>query len=194
MTGTKFFKPYLFLGLALLLAVVVLWVERPDSFHKGDREEIQLFPKFQATEVARIEIERLSNGVQLEREGADWKATQWPVEPQRMSFIADDGKVGLALDRVVDLVGTSIVSKNPQKHIQFEVNNIGVQVRLFDAAGKGLAHFYIGKPGPDFTSSYVRKEGEDVVYLTPASLRGIFATDLESWKKPEPKEEEGKKK
>jgi len=57
----------------------------------------------------------------------------------------------------------------------------GVEVKVFDAEQKILAHFFIGKTGPDFFSTYLRKEGSDEV-LQLGSITSTFDKTIENWR------------
>lgn len=43
-----------------------------------------------------------------------------------------------------------------------------------------VANFYVGKAGPDFDSTYIRLDGEDVVYLSKGYVRYYF--DKDDWR------------
>lgn len=171
-------RPVFYLLGALVLAAIVVLIERPGGT-PGDREGTrQIFKTLDPNKVARIEIERLLDGVSLVREEKMWLVGKGdePLTP------ADAAKVSEALTTLQQFTTTSLVSTNPEKQGVFQVNQLGLQVRAYDAAGALLAHVYVGKQGPDFFSTYVRHGGEDRVYLTRTSLSGHFPTVLEYWR------------
>ncbi len=181
------------------LAIVILLLEKPWATKVGDVFEKRFFENLNTQEAARIEIEHLLYGVQLQKEGDQWRVAEFKTklkgelgktdngqrtvdkrqEPQW--FPADYKKVDLSLSGLQDLTIIALAGKNPEKHGYFEVNAVGMQVRLFDKEGKNMAHLYIGKTGPAFTESYVRKEGEKEVYIANRYLRSSFPPVVKDW-------------
>lgn len=176
-------KPYLYLAGAIALALLVWWVERPEKPKRGDVATGYLFPDFKVDGTYRLEVEHLSDGVRLVKEGTSWKVANLKGGTQGEEwFEADSARVKVALDAMAALELASLVGSNPEKHVKFEVDNIAVQVRAMNENGEKLVHLYVGKSGPDFMSTYVRKEGDDNVYLTNRYLRGSFNTEVENWR------------
>jgi len=76
-----------------------------------------------------------------------------------------------------------IASKNPNKQDVFEVNkDKGIEVSILDNNKSKLAHFYVGKNGPDLFSTYIRKEGSQQVVLTTGILKPVFEKELKYWR------------
>ncbi|MBD3237144.1 MAG: DUF4340 domain-containing protein [Candidatus Eisenbacteria bacterium] len=74
------------------------------------------------------------------------------------------------------------VSTNPDMQATFEVaDTMGTEV-LVRAAGEPLAHFRIGKNGPDFRSQYVRPVGSNEVFQIPEYLRSTFDPGRATWR------------
>jgi hypothetical protein len=76
-----------------------------------------------------------------------------------------------------------IISRNPSKQEIFQVDpNNGFEVEIKGEEDKTLAHFYIGKNGPDFMSTYFRKAGSDEVILYKGfHLRSRFDKPADAW-------------
>lgn len=202
-------RAWLYLTIAVGLAVVILAVERPWTLPKSAGIR-QLFAAFDPNHVARIEIERLLDGVELVRDGAEWKVRplatalrkELPKEADPTGgttllcadaapdgacpfSIANGEKVIEALHALQQMATTSLVSENPERQSLYQVDKIGLQIRAFDRDGQLLAQAYVGKQGPDFFSTYVRREGEEQVYLTRESLQGRFPVQSEYWRSKE---------
>ncbi|MBI4125371.1 MAG: DUF4340 domain-containing protein [Deltaproteobacteria bacterium] len=202
-------RPYLYLLIVCLAAVAVFWLERPTQERRGDVLNQPLLENFDAGAVARIEIEHLLNGVQLEKKEGAWQVA--PLRSQLKEKLdeqdhgprtlrqgsgqatdngpvswksADPEKIELTFSILQDVLLTSLAAANPERHGLFEVNAAGMQVRFFDAGGKKLAHLHVGKAGPAFTESYVRKEGENEVYLADRYLRSAFSIEPADWETP----------
>lgn len=178
----------------LLAAFVVLLLERPWLPKEGDRFSHFLFENLNTEAVTRIEIEQILNGVQLKKEEGKWWVADFEtklkkdLEGQERTengkqkwFPADSKRIDMSLSTITDIEAVSLAGRNRERHGFFEVNPIGMQVRLFDAQGNKLAHLYIGKTGPAFTESHVRKEGEDEVYIANRYLRSSFPPVANDW-------------
>jgi len=190
-------KPYLYLIIVSLIAIVVWYLEKPTTSKKGDILNQALLKDFSNKDIARFEIEHLLNGVQLKKTGDNWKvaALETKLKSQLNKkerkegekvikwYEADNSKIDFNLDILRDTELKSLVGNNPEKHGPFEVTEAtGMQFRLFDAEGKVLGHFYFGKSSGGFMESYLRKEGEKEVYLTNRILRGAFPTKVVAWR------------
>lgn len=205
-------RPYLYLLAVSLAAIVIFRVERTD--HRGDVLHRPLLENFDPSAVARIEIEHLLEGVQLEKREGKWMAAPFKTELKKTleeegeqngnpkseirnlkqirnlkSEIqnkpawspADAEKIDWSLSILQDVRLVSLAGSNPERHGYFEASPVGMQLRLFDDGGKKTVHLFIGKAGPAFTESYVRRDGEDNVYLADRFLRGYFSVDAGDW-------------
>lgn len=197
-------KPYLFLLSACALTVIVWMVEKPLEEKKGDILEIPLLQGIDLNSVAKIEIEYLLQGVVLKKENGEWfvadkkpvmkekleesQAKEKGIDPKTLPQEplqwqpADPKKIELRFDILRDTELVSFVGDNPKKHGFFEVNAAGMQLKLFSAEGKLLAHFFLGKSGAGFMECYVRRNEQTAVYLADRNLRGLIPADAENWR------------
>jgi len=162
----------------VVLAAVALLVRRPVGDETPETPESTLFfPDFNRDAAAKIAIKARSGEVELRRSEGKWVITDedkdYPVDK-------------VALDRLLEKVETlergDLVSENSEKQSLFQVDSQGTEVQIFDESGGTLAHFFLGKTGPDFFSTYVRKEGSDKVYVVAEYLRSFFDKPARSWK------------
>jgi hypothetical protein len=165
-------------GLFIILLVFVYLFEGPLS--EQARRKAQgvptLFPGFAQEAAAKIAVKSAKGEVVLERKEDIWQISGTD------GFTADPEAVQNALETVAGFKRESIASKNPEKQDLFEVTPAkGIEVKVFDAAAKTLAQFYIGKMGADFFSNYVRKEGSDEV-IQVASVTSTFDKPVENWR------------
>jgi len=172
----------------VLLAVLVgcaaaaFYVQGPGSADRP-RERAALIPGLKAGDVALVRATKSGAEVVLTREGGAWKLGA-EKEP------ADSAAVEALLAKLVDLRDGAVVSTNPAKQSGYETDaKTGVAVRLEGAGGKVLAAFVIGKRGPDFASSYLRRDGALEVLLVSPDLRVDFARPAERWREPPKKTE-----
>lgn len=196
-------RPYLYLFLACLVAIVVLIAENPTAEKKGDLLDQPLLAAIDKKEITRIEIEHLFDGVQLKKEGEQWwvaplkstlqknletfektnmgKKTTGPSEEPRW-FPASTSQIDFVLGMMQDTAILSLVGKNPEKHPPFEVSTaLSKQVRFFDKGEKKRVHLHLGKLA-GMMQGYLRREGEDEVYLTNRFLQGSVESQLNFWR------------
>ncbi|MBU4484244.1 DUF4340 domain-containing protein [bacterium] len=191
-------KPLLLLGVVILIAIIIFIIESPFKSQRGVFKEDPLFKNLNLTKAHRIEIQYLINGVQLKQDGGDWFVSDLKTklgenldkqnnaddkQEEEKWYDADYIKIESALRILMNLKTTSLVSKNKEKHNLFQVGeNIAQNVKVFDASDNLLADLYIGKRGPSFMNTYVRRGESDEVYLVDKYLQGVFEADLSSWR------------
>ncbi len=193
------FRPYLYLLAAVILAGLVMWMERPDR-STLETEHRPLLPPIDAAQVTTIEIEQLLNGVKLTRQGGAWNVEGLATELAKATipeaakpkdgdgtsahpvYAADPERVHEIFEALANLRVGAVASRNAEHQDQLQVGKLARQVRLKNAADEIVAAVSIGKSGPDYFSTYVRKSDEDVVYLVPDQLQGRFATTIDAWR------------
>jgi hypothetical protein len=171
-------KTYAVLGILLLLLLTVFLFESPfEDRHEHKSGEVLLFETFKTQDAARIEIASGDKKVTLEKAGDLWliKGTE--------GHKADPKAVDGILQTIGKLNRKNLVSKNPEKQDVFQVNEkAGAEVKFYDTGGKTLADLFLGKTGSHFFSTYVRRAGEDMVYLADGYLRGAFVKTPKDWR------------
>lgn len=193
-------RPYYYLLGAIVLAAIVFTLERPDRSRNASAEPTAFAPGWSREQIARVEIDHFLNSVVLTRDGESWRVgagqsaleAERNVKPDRQQQPSDDAPVKSfrADQTLVESMFTAIekmdvgsaVSHHPDQHHQFQVGKLGLQVRALNAAGEKVLHFYVGKQGQDYFSTYVRRDGEDDVYLVREQLLGRFPAALDVWR------------
>ncbi|MFA4973222.1 MAG: DUF4340 domain-containing protein [bacterium] len=187
-------RPLIYLAIAVAAAIVVLFIENPDMPRVDDASRDTFIPEFDSALVARIEVTQLLEAAALEREGEDWKVTE-RISPMKKELYEKEGKdlpeeewkpaerarVSHALGGFGGLNKGIVVSQNPDNQELFQVKNTGVNVLLLDKGGDEIAEVVIGKNGPDYGSTYVRRSNEDKVYLVDRALVGLFSPVASDW-------------
>ena len=104
----------------MLLGLAVLMVEQPFS----EPEKIQdpdlgkMFPDFDRTKVAEMTFGSFGGETKLIK-----KDDKWFVEEDGNTFPADMEAVQKVFDTISDMDAKEVVSKNPSKHLTFQVNS-----------------------------------------------------------------------
>jgi hypothetical protein len=166
------------LAILVVLVAAVIIIEGPLSKRgkvKAAKESI-LFPGFGMDQVSSVDIKTVDKEVKLKKEDNIWvvaTAGNYPADPKSVEDM---------LGKVRDLKSTLTASKSADKHSQFEVDASGVEVTMLGTGEKALAHFFVGKMGPDYISTYVRKADQDEVLLVGEYLRGVFDKGARGWR------------
>lgn len=188
-------RPIIFLAIAIAVAVIVLIVENPRRSRVDDVGDETFSPGFDSAKVWRVEITQLLQGAELKRDGERWFVGEMltPLkeelvirerreEPGGRWFRANRMRVNSALGSFGGLPQGVVVSMNKEKRRFYQVEATGLHVRLLDKDGGVIEDLIVGKNGPDMASSYVRRAGEDEVYLVRRSLAGVFTPTASNWR------------
>ena len=159
--------------LCVLLGIAYV-VNRPP---KKATEERLLFPEFDSEKVTTIRLYGQEHQLTLNKMDDQWIALEEDELP------ADKDQIAQALQTVAELNRDDIISKNPSKQDIFQVDpNNGYEVMIQGEEDETLAHFYIGKNGPDFMSTYVRKaDSDEVILYSGFHLKSRFDKPADSW-------------
>jgi hypothetical protein len=134
-----------------------------------------IFPGFNSDNVHEIQAFRppqSENGVIMTRESELW------VVKNKFNTKADQQRISRLLSQVKDLKG-ELRSQEPSTFPTFEVEEQkSVHVVFNDSDGKPLAHFLFGKRSEDGNGCFLRKAGEDRVYLVGIN----FVSTFQVWK------------
>jgi len=160
--------------LAALIVAAYFVMQRPGESSSPESSGATLVD-FDSAAVDRLEI-RSPNGLAvIEREGGAWMVTT-PVH-----YRADDATVASTLSSGKRIELKGLVSSNPQKRGLFQVDSAGTMVRIFEH-GAEKAVFWIGKPSPSYTETYVRREGSNDVYLASGIFSSSFSRRTNEWR------------
>jgi hypothetical protein len=171
-------KPRTTLILAAILIVLAGVATLFETSKKKTRAPVgkPLFSAFSLAGADAIAISGKGNNVQLRKQGDRWVvATEgWhEAEPKLPKQI---------LEAVDKFTTTALISTAADKHATFEVDSTGTDVRI-SGGSKVLADFIVGKPGPDYMSTYVRPSGQNKVYLVPSYLGSMVNRGGDTWRR-----------
>jgi len=167
-----------------LVAILIILGITAYLFERGEVREQQgaspkavIFPAFKTDQAAAIEIKTRGKTVSLV------KQENWMVALNEGSYPADKGEVENIFKTVNNMQRESIVSTDPNKYPVFELDPVnGVEVKISRSDHTLLAHFFVGKNGPDLISTYIRIEGEKDVLLLSGMIKPAFDKELKDWR------------
>jgi hypothetical protein len=160
--------------LVLLVAGVILVLQKPGEISTtGANGEVLV--TYDSAAVDGIEISSAGGRVILEKQGTSWMLT----EPVRA--IADEGVVTSTIGSGKAIALKGVVSSNPAKQALFQVDSTGTLVK-FSGKGALLAAFRLGKTGPAYTETYVRRENSNEVFLAEGMPGYMFTRQTRDWR------------
>lgn len=166
----------------ILAAILIVLAGIATLFQTSKRRSLSsqgnpIFPAFSQAKVDGIDFRGKGRTVELRKRGNSWAvATEgWhEADPRAPKDLLD------AVEKNFDT--STLISTAKDKQSSFEVDTTGIEVSLLQG-GKTAAEFVVGKPGPDFMSTYVRPAKENKVYQIPAYLRSMVDRGKETWRK-----------
>jgi hypothetical protein len=160
--------------LVVLIVAAVLVMQRPgeQSVRAGMGAP---FLELDSAAVDRLEVTSTGGRVVLSREGGAWML----IEPLR--YKADPAMVAGAVGQAARMTVVALASANPQKQGVFQVDSTATLLKVFEKKTERAA-VRIGKAGPAYTQTYVRRDGSDEVYLVDGSLSWTFVKAADAWR------------
>ena len=188
-------RPLIYFAAVLILAAVVIALERPDMPSRGDVDETPLFPGYNAKEITRFEVGQLLSGVQAKREGDAWQVADF-VTPMRRELMqkegaalpaeawypADRGIVEGMLGIFGDFPRGMVVSANPEKQAEYQVTGpLGLSVRLYKGDAK-VVDITVGRQSPDYSGNIVKVGDSNDLTLSDRVLTGLIPVAVADWR------------
>lgn len=103
------------------------------------------------------------------------------VPPTTQEQQADTMAVSRLLTHLFLLEVTEPIATGSGAVAKFQINEHSPHVVFFDKRGKALTRLFVGKQGPDFMSSFVRRGDEDAIYLVEKNLHTLMLLPFEDW-------------
>ncbi len=160
--------------LAALMVAAYFVMQRPGESSTPESSRAVLVD-YDSAAVDRIEVRSPNGQAVIERKGGVWMVTA-PVR-----YRADDATVASALSSGKRMELKGLVSSNPEKRHVFQVDSTGTMVRMFEHGAERTV-FWIGKPSPSYTETYVRREGSNDVYLASGLFSSSFSRRTDEWR------------
>ena len=158
----------------VILALLAFLVERSRT-RKLSPHLRRLISEKQTEKIDRIIISREGDTSRLIRENDTWY-----VEILGKKKKTDEKKVDRLFGTLDSLRG-ELVSSSGERYGEYEVDEKGLRA-LFLSNDDTVLDIIVGKSGPDFNSSYVRKTDEEGVYLVNRYLRSVFYPNPDRWR------------
>jgi len=128
-------------------------------------------------DIAKVEIRRPEGAVTLEKEGDHWRVTAPIRAPAGEGLLTG---VQAALD---SLALEAVLSERPESRALFEVDEAsGTLLRVWGADADAPAEWWVGRNTPDFTRAYVRRPGDNRIYLARGLGRDFLYGDANRWR------------
>ena len=195
-------RPVVYLLIALFFAAAIIIIENPFKPRVDDFSFDYLIPDYDTEDVAQVKVSQLLDGAMLTKGEDGWSITEI-ITKQKRDLLEGEGR---KIDEPKPMEGDSqriesalgifsgiskglLVSKNPDNRGKYQVGPAGLQIAAFDKNDKKIFDLIIGKNGPDYTSTFVRKADEDKVYLIRQMAVGVFSPRATDWKKRKIEEE-----
>lgn len=162
---------------ALLALVVLVAAWAAFALFRGSVSDAPVrfgLPKLTPADVDRIVITAHGDTITLARGGAGWLANGYP---------AATGAVDDLIDALSDTGVTSdLVARNAASHARMGVDSTGGRRVRFFKGERALVDLVIGNSGGSYQSAYMRRAGENDVYLVRGRLAGLAGRDLDAWR------------
>lgn len=201
--------------LAILL-LAVFFVRRSHNVNEGGQQK-KLF-NLESDSIAAFEINQFTQGLYFSKEGENWvvqklktdltesieaESETSPTTPKKKKVgkspdtnespvPADPVKISSLLANLTTLKTGEPVATEKVSVSKFQINPHSLHAILYGKDGRELDRFYVGKMGPDFMSSFVKKGAfgtgsaqENLVYLVNENLQGLMSYSYEQWLLPE---------
>jgi len=166
---------WILVGALVVLAVITFFVLRQPGETSASESSGVMLVSYDSASVDKIEVTAPGTSVTLEKQGNGWMVTA----PLR--YRADQSVITAAVGKGKNIEVKNVVSSNPEKQHLFQVDSAGTLIQVY-AGGSPVAAFRVGKPGPSYMETYVRKEGSNDVFLAEGMFTYVFSHPAKDWR------------
>ncbi len=109
----------------------------------------------------------------------------WMISDNGADFwVTDSEKIDELLRNITEeITNETLSSRSKDTHNKFEVTEtLGTKVEVHTGGDEPTVIFFVGKQGPDFISTYVRRDDSDNVYSVPIQLGTIYGREMNGWR------------
>ncbi len=163
------------IAIALLLIVLYPYIEEtlfPQKMgNKADEIDLAYLKKDRIKEII---IDKGEHGILRLISDGGWKVDR---------YMADKQEIDAFFREISNTRIGSMVSKNRANHQSFNVDDEhGYKLTIVPISDKSEKTFIIGNEARGFDSFYIRKAGDERVYIAHSRLRRFLENDLDSWR------------
>jgi hypothetical protein len=188
------------LGIILVVVISIIVIANQLQNKKPSEQSLVFLPQFSISACTELLAVEGKDSAKIMRKGTGWVVvpahasagqTASPIAqpgagPQVTAddeYPADSSLVQTALEKLKNIKKEDIISRNPQKQSELEVDTAkGIYVEAFNDKHTSLGAIYIGKSGPNWDAHFVREKGSNDVYLASGSVRMSFFGSAQKWK------------
>jgi hypothetical protein len=158
---------------ALVLQIIIYALVSRDSYHVTVKEN---FLTVDTSQVNYIKIVNEKGELTLNRKGVRWQIG----DP--LNYPANPSYVKTLLEKVAGLKMESLITKNTDKYVLYELDNPIAKYVEIGIEGGEIQKFYCGKSNETYTHTYIRHADSDEVWLVEGSPRSSFSREPEQWR------------
>ncbi len=163
------------ISLFVLLAGISYYYLRPAPEREMSYKSDDLNLSIDSATISKIEIQRPDKPITLENTDGKW-------------FVTSPGKYPANSSSVLQLISGmkkfkagSLISSNPQKQNQFQVDSTGTKLVFTNRSGTSVS-IIVGKSGPSYTDVYFRLPDSKDVYLGDGLSPYMVTQELKEWR------------
>jgi hypothetical protein len=165
-------KLFILAGILVVLVALALTY----NHHRQTAKPESYFKEFKPEAITKVEMIKKGQTVALEKSGAAWQVKAektWPAN----KMLVDE-----LLNSLKDLTIGSIVSTNPQRQAEFQVDNDnGISLKVFKGSEQVL-DIIVGKVSSDYLHGFLKFPGKNEVYQGIGAGRWIVERDAKAWR------------
>jgi hypothetical protein len=158
-----------------LVVAVFLWGIVEILARRGDTvEEVPLIPAIVGDEVDAVVIRSAQDTIRLERSGdGTWRVNGFATAPDAVTAL---------LDALGEPTAGELVAQNPSSHERMGVGRSSATHVTVRRGDRVLGEVLMGAQGRSFRSAYMRRPGQDDVYLVEGELVPLVGRDVNEWR------------
>lgn len=166
---------YIILSVIAVVLLIAYLILKPTERVQVTYEVPDVQLAIDIANIVKIDIERGSEHIRLERLQNRWRITQ-PI-----NTLVDDEGIYYLLEGMARFRLTGLVSSKVEKHGEYQVGPEGTKVTVTNEDGESLA-LIVGKEGPTPKQSFVRPANLNTVYLAKGLVPSLVNKSLREWK------------
>jgi len=166
----------LIIPLAILVVFLIAWlIQNKIEENQMASKTIEGFLDLKADSVTKIVVSTPEDTLKFEKDGDKW----FLQDTTRRR--ADSMAVKTMINNAADMTVGDIISQNPDRQSEFQVDSInGILVEFYNNDNL-LASVIAGKPSQDFSHTFVRKPNSDDVYLANGLISYVYNRKRTQW-------------